>query len=127
MADTEIFENAMVNVQDQVEKRQETVKLLNEYGIFLIQLGLPPQDYAKIKVVTYDVKLRQIGVLRCSICFKDFNANDRLKQFPSCKHLFHIKCLELWCSFEARCAVCLKYFPGTPSLPAANGPLSAGA
>lgn len=52
------------------------------------------------------------GVVRCQICFADFMTGDRLKQFPQCNDLFHIRCLELWTSFEACCPMCLLCFPG---------------
>ena len=74
---------------------------------------MPPTEFQKIPIVPYDMKSGNYGLVRCSICFKDFKSGDRLKQFPaSCQHLFHIKCLELWTSFEANCAHCLTLFTG---------------
>lgn len=34
-----------------------------------------------------------MGFTRCSICLNDFKPKEKLKQFPRCEHLYHIKCL----------------------------------
>jgi hypothetical protein len=52
------------------------------------------------------------GVVRCSVCVADFCTGDRLKQFPGCNHIFHIRCLDLWLSIEGKCPNCKKDFPG---------------
>ena len=88
------------------------MKLLNEYGFFLILKGLGQYEFSKIKVITYRTVMADYGVVRCQICFADFVNGDRLKQFPKCNDLFHIRCLELWLNFEAKCPMCLIDFPG---------------
>ena len=50
--------------------------------------------------------------MRCFICFGNYKEGDRLKQFPHCKHVCHIKCLELWMAFEAKCPECNRVYPG---------------
>jgi hypothetical protein len=41
------------------------VKLLNEYGFFLLIKGLSLQEFQKIKVVTYRNAMADFGVVRC--------------------------------------------------------------
>lgn len=65
-----------------------------------------------MRVVTYREHLEEMGIIRCFICFSTYKDSDRLKQFPNCKHLCHIKCLELWMSFEAKCPECNGTYPG---------------
>ena len=60
--------------------------------------------------------MSDFGVVRCSICFFDYKNGDRLKQYPCCEHVFHIRCLDLWLSFEARCPNCLKFYPGEQAI-----------
>ena len=62
--------------------------------------------------MTYRNVMADYGVVRCLICFADFLNGDRLKQFPRCNDLFHIRCLELWLNFEAKCPQCLGDFQG---------------
>jgi hypothetical protein len=38
--DNELYENAKANVQEETQKRQETIKTLNEYGLYFMQRGL---------------------------------------------------------------------------------------
>ena len=69
----------MANIQEELHRRQETVKLLNEYGFFLILKGLSQQEFNKIKIVTYRNVMADYGVVRCQICFADFMSGDRVK------------------------------------------------
>lgn len=38
--DTDLYENARANVQEETQRRNETIKTLNEYGIYFMQKGL---------------------------------------------------------------------------------------
>ena len=69
-----------------------------------------------MRVVTYRDSYVDHGIVRCFICFSNYKEGDRLKQFPYCKHLCHIKCLELWMSFEAKCPECNRTFPGIDTM-----------
>ena len=69
-----------------------------------------------MRVVTYRDKFADHGVIRCFICFNNYRDGDRLKQFPFCKHLCHVKCLELWMSFEAKCPECNRTYPGLDAM-----------
>ena len=90
-----------------------TVKTLREYGIYnMLQQSVNPSHFIKMRVVTYRDSYIDFGIIRCFICFNNYKEGDRLKQFPFCKHVCHIKCLELWMSFEAKCPECNKTFPG---------------
>mmetsp|Transcript_57580 Transcript_57580/g.79102 ORF Transcript_57580/g.79102 Transcript_57580/m.79102 type:complete len:85 (+) Transcript_57580:643-897(+) len=75
--------------------------------------GLSPSEFQQIKVITYRDHFSDYGIVRCSICFNNFKKADRLKQFPNCNHIFHIRCLELWVNIEAKCPNCLDFFAGT--------------
>jgi hypothetical protein len=60
--------------------------------------------------VSYKNLFGDMGFSRCSICLNDFLVNEKLKQFPGCEHLYHIKCLDLWMSIEPNCPNCLKTY-----------------
>lgn len=51
-----------------------------------------------------------MGFTRCTLCLSDFMVNEKVKQFPGCDHLFHIKCLELWSTVDPRCPTCLRTY-----------------
>ena len=88
------------------------MRTLREYGIYLLQQGIEPSMFSRMRVITYKSDMIDLGIVRCSICFADFKEGDRIKEYPKCKHNHHIKCLELWTSFEANCPDCLLDFPG---------------
>lgn len=69
-----------------------------------------------MRVVTYREWFVDNGSVRCFICFGQYRDGDRLKMFPYCKHLCHIKCLELWMSFEAKCPECNMTYPGKEAM-----------
>jgi hypothetical protein len=41
----DLYENALANIQDEVGRRQEIVRHLNEYGIFLMQKGVNQDEF----------------------------------------------------------------------------------
>lgn len=43
---------------------------------------------------------------RCVICAKGFKESGQLFLFPSCQHVFHIKCTEAWLSTRQTCPMC---------------------
>ena len=51
-----------------------------------------------------------MGFTRCSICLNDFHVKEKLKSFPGCDHLYHIKCLDIWLNIEPTCPNCLKSY-----------------
>jgi hypothetical protein len=38
--DNDLYENARANVQEENQRRQDTIKTLNEYGLYFMQRGL---------------------------------------------------------------------------------------
>ncbi|XP_030443871.1 NEP1-interacting protein 1-like [Syzygium oleosum] len=42
----------------------------------------------------------------CSICLQDFECKDVAKRLPSCRHLFHLRCIDKWISKQRSCPLC---------------------
>lgn len=72
-----------------------------------MQRGLNNAEFQKIKIIPYKPIYGDMGFTRCSICLNEFNSKEKLKQFPKCEHLFHIKCLDIWLNIEPTCPNCL--------------------
>jgi len=114
---SEIYDSSLSNIQEEIQQHQQTVKTLREYGIYnMLQQAITPSHFIKMRVVTYRDNYEVFGIVRCFICFSNYKEGDRLKQFPFCKHVCHIKCLELWMSFEAKCPECNNTFPGLETM-----------
>ena len=117
MTANELYENALANIKDEVLRHQNTVVTLREYGIYnMLQQGVDAKALQDIKVISYRDEFVDYGIVRCSVCLMSFKSGDRLKQYPYCKHICHIKCLELWMSFEAKCPDCHMIYPGKDAL-----------
>ncbi|CAG9321942.1 unnamed protein product [Blepharisma stoltei] len=47
----------------------------------------------------------------CAVCLEEFARNDRVRVL-SCRHVFHVKCIDIWAVSKAKCPLCkrnLKY------------------
>ncbi|RWR90361.1 RING-H2 finger protein ATL80-like protein [Cinnamomum micranthum f. kanehirae] len=42
----------------------------------------------------------------CAICLEDFKEGDRCQVLPSCKHMFHDRCVNAWLNKKKRCPTC---------------------
>jgi hypothetical protein len=42
----------------------------------------------------------------CAVCLADFRDGERLRQLPSCRHAFHIDCIDAWLQATANCPLC---------------------
>jgi len=76
----DMYESALNNIQEEIVRHQTTVKILREYGIYnMIQQGVNPAHFIKIRVVTYRDSFIDFGIVRCFICFSNYKEGDRLK------------------------------------------------
>jgi len=75
-----MYESALNNIQEEILRHQTTVKTLREYGIYnMIQQGVNPPHFIKMRVVTYRESFIDFGIVRCFICFSNYKDGDRLK------------------------------------------------
>ncbi|XP_057809809.1 NEP1-interacting protein-like 1 [Salvia miltiorrhiza] len=44
----------------------------------------------------------------CAICLQDLRDGESTRLLPSCRHFFHIHCIDQWLSRQATCPVCRK-------------------
>lgn len=42
----------------------------------------------------------------CAICLEDFAVGDKCQVFPSCNHIFHSICIDLWLKNKLTCPIC---------------------
>lgn len=42
----------------------------------------------------------------CAICLEDFAVGDKCQVFPSCNHVFHSNCIDLWLKNKLTCPIC---------------------
>lgn len=42
----------------------------------------------------------------CAICLQDFENKEEGRKLPSCKHVFHLKCIDEWLIRQGSCPIC---------------------
>ncbi|KAK1427477.1 hypothetical protein QVD17_16163 [Tagetes erecta] len=42
----------------------------------------------------------------CVICLQDFKNKEEGRELPSCRHVFHVKCIDEWLVRQGSCPVC---------------------
>lgn len=42
----------------------------------------------------------------CAICLNDYTGGETCRVFPSCKHVFHLNCIDYWLRNHLTCPVC---------------------
>ncbi|KAF7077835.1 hypothetical protein CFC21_082347 [Triticum aestivum] len=42
----------------------------------------------------------------CSLCLEDLEDGEMVRQLPSCKHIFHVDCIDMWLHSHTTCIIC---------------------
>ncbi|XP_059442111.1 putative RING-H2 finger protein ATL19 [Corylus avellana] len=42
----------------------------------------------------------------CAICLEDFADGDKCQVFPTCNHIFHSNCIDVWLKKKLTCPIC---------------------
>nr|GMC93685.1 RING-H2 finger protein ATL33-like [Ipomoea batatas]GMC99599.1 RING-H2 finger protein ATL33-like [Ipomoea batatas]GME17516.1 RING-H2 finger protein ATL33-like [Ipomoea batatas] len=47
----------------------------------------------------------------CPVCLSVFVAGEEIRQLNACKHMFHVKCIDVWLGSHSTCPVCRTFVP----------------
>jgi E3 ubiquitin-protein ligase ATL6/9/15/31/42/55 len=81
----------------------------------------------KCPVLVYStVKDHKIGkvTVECAVCLNEFQHNDKIRLLPTCYHVFHQDCIDVWLPSHMNCPVCRSKL--TPDVPDIVIPIDAG-
>ncbi|KAL2486767.1 RING-H2 finger protein ATL16 [Abeliophyllum distichum] len=53
----------------------------------------------------------------CAVCLVEFQEEEKLRIIPSCGHVFHIDCLDIWLQKNANCPLCRTSISATKMFP----------
>lgn len=67
--------------------------------------GLPPSAISAIPVLAYR-RGAAGGWAQCAICLAVVRDGETVRLLPSCGHLFHVECIDLWLRSHATCPLC---------------------
>lgn len=82
---------------------------MNLYGpiVVLGRVGVGDEVLRnKEKAITFCAPLLLIQLNRCCVCLGEFEIKEELLQVPSCKHVFHIDCMNHWLTTNSTCPLC---------------------
>ncbi|KAH7447113.1 hypothetical protein KP509_01G091800 [Ceratopteris richardii] len=48
----------------------------------------------------------QHGYDECAVCLSPFQEKESVKVLPTCRHLFHVNCIDTWLQSHANCPLC---------------------
>lgn len=69
--------------------------------------GLTPEEIHSLPAVQVDDEVQILACGdQCSICLEDFKVGDKNRRLPSCRHVFHQSCIDLWLLRRADCPLC---------------------
>ncbi|THU46523.1 hypothetical protein C4D60_Mb09t05840 [Musa balbisiana] len=79
-------------------------------------VGLDPSAIAALPTHSYRVIIKQGeggggskddgSCAECAICLSAVEEGETVRTLPSCKHLFHVGCIDMWLGSHSTCPVC---------------------
>ncbi|MCO5573669.1 hypothetical protein L7F22_027441 [Adiantum nelumboides] len=67
--------------------------------------SLPTFIYTEAADIIDDTS-RSAGSLECVVCLSEFQQDEKGRMLPSCKHCFHIECIDMWFYSHSTCPLC---------------------
>lgn len=72
--------------------------------------GLDPNILETIPILTYSSKqkdsLFHTDQTECAVCLEELEDDDKVRLLPTCRHAFHITCIDQWFIENTNCPVC---------------------
>ncbi|XP_073124718.1 NEP1-interacting protein-like 1 isoform X2 [Henckelia pumila] len=74
-------------------------------------MGLPEEVIKELPIIEFESKKTEThDMINCAICFQDVMNGERARLLPSCRHLFHIHCIDEWLTRRPTCPLCRQHF-----------------
>ncbi|KAK3228107.1 hypothetical protein Dsin_007969 [Dipteronia sinensis] len=80
----------------------------NQASPYIPSMGWNVDIRGKLPIVLFDEELK-INDTQCCVCLGEFEIKEELLQVPSCKHVFHVDCLNNWLQSNRTCPLCRCY------------------
>ncbi|XP_047306794.1 RING-H2 finger protein ATL60-like [Impatiens glandulifera] len=69
------------------------------------RIGLDQTTLKTIPIIDYNPKDFKEGI-ECVVCLSDLAAGDKIRLLKTCKHGFHVECIDMWLQSHSTCPVC---------------------
>ncbi|KAL5723551.1 RING-type E3 ubiquitin transferase [Ranunculus cassubicifolius] len=67
--------------------------------------GLEPSVIRSLPVVLFKTEEFKEG-LECAVCLYDLEDGEKARVLPTCKHGFHLECIDMWFQSHSTCPLC---------------------
>ncbi|KAL5698603.1 RING-type E3 ubiquitin transferase [Ranunculus cassubicifolius] len=67
--------------------------------------GLEPSVIRSLPVVVFKTEEFKEG-LECAVCLCDLEDGEKARLLPTCKHGFHLECIDMWFQSHSTCPLC---------------------
>ncbi|KAL0720454.1 hypothetical protein Bca4012_035053 [Brassica carinata] len=68
--------------------------------------GLNPTVIASLPSFTVGAVGEETAAVECAVCLSVLEEQDTARELPSCKHVFHVDCVDTWLTTCSTCPVC---------------------
>lgn len=92
--------------------RQQSNQLIESILSNMIQEGIDDEESVGVSQATMENLRNNASVInesqpiqQCSICLESINVGESCASLP-CEHMFHLSCIERWCSSHNSCPMC---------------------
>lgn len=88
-------------------RREESLMV---YSPGIVSRGLDESVIRSIPILQFKKKgskdFGERSFCECAVCLNEFQEDERLRIIPSCSHVFHIDCIDVWLQNNANCPLC---------------------
>ncbi|KAJ4975485.1 hypothetical protein NE237_000591 [Protea cynaroides] len=71
-----------------------------------INRGLYPSVIASLPTFLYNPAYYQNLNNECAVCLSNLEEGEMARVIPTCKHMFHLQCINMWLSSHSTCPIC---------------------
>ncbi|GER29622.1 RING/U-box superfamily protein [Striga asiatica] len=69
--------------------------------------GIRKEALRTFPTLSYGSSLEMLGHgTECAICLSDFAPGERVRVLPTCRHGFHVRCIDTWLDSHSSCPTC---------------------
>ncbi|KAJ4881176.1 RING/U-box superfamily protein [Raphanus sativus] len=66
--------------------------------------GLDPSVIKSLPTFTFSAATA--AMIECAVCLSEFEESEPGRVLPSCKHAFHVECIDMWFHSHSSCPLC---------------------
>ncbi|KAF5175931.1 Ring-h2 finger protein atl16 [Thalictrum thalictroides] len=91
---TQRFEDPLMTYEPAPENRGADESVIQALPVLQFRKGEGIEDAEKR------------SYFECAVCLNEFQDEEKLRVLPSCSHVFHIDCIDIWLQSNANCPLC---------------------